>query len=163
MISESIKKQSKQIFQNIEAIFDVVNEENIFNMAGVFPIWKQLYHLLHSMDQNFVNPSDFTEPRFHSKNLNVIFMDTGNSLSRQQLWEYFLAVRKKIETYISGLNDDILEEIITFRDMRLTKMELIIAQFRHIFYHIGYIHCCFKILNGETPEYIGLYKVIPEK
>ena len=47
--------------------------------------------------------------------------------------------------------------------MNLTKLELILAQLRHIFYHIGYLHCCIKMEKGESPEYIGLYKVKPEK
>ena len=47
--------------------------------------------------------------------------------------------------------------------MELTKIELILAQLQRIFYHIGYFHCCIKIEKGETPEYIGLYKAVPEK
>ncbi len=43
---------------------------------------KQMYHLLHSIDQNFINPSDYREPAFHSENLNVIFMDSGDNLNR---------------------------------------------------------------------------------
>jgi hypothetical protein len=163
MISESIKMQSKQIFQNIDCIFDVVNEDNINNKTGVFPVWKQIYHMLHSIDQNFINPSDFSEPDFHSKNLNVIFLESNETLDRNQLYEYYQQIQKKIELYLNNLTDNILNEVIIFKDMKLTKMELIMAQFRHIFYHIGYLHCCFKLLNGETPEYIGLYKVIPEK
>jgi len=163
MISESIKTQSKQIFQNIDYIFNVINSENINNKIGVFPIWKQIYHLLHSIDQNFIDPSNFIEPDFHKKNLNVIFIDSNELLTKDQLFQYYQNVREKIELYLSSLTEDKLNEIIMFREMKLTKMELILSQFRHIFYHIGYLHCCFKLLNGETPEYIGLYKVIPEK
>jgi hypothetical protein len=46
--------------------------------------------------------------------------------------------------------------------MDLTRIELILAQFRHIFYHIGYLHCCLKIEKGRMPEYVGLYTTKPE-
>jgi len=40
---------------------------------------------------------------------------------------------------------------------------VILAQLRHIFFHVGYLHCCIKMEKGETPEYIGLYKAVQEK
>jgi len=163
MISNSIRRQSKQIFHNIENIFNAVTEESISSIIGVFPVWKQIYHLLHSMDQNFINPTNFSEPDFHTKNLNIIFLDTGDPLSFGQLFKYYKQVRAKLEAYLQGLNDTTLEETIRFRDMELTRLELLLAQFRHIFYHVGYLHCCLKLLNGETPEYAGLYNAIPEK
>jgi hypothetical protein len=163
VISDSIRTQSKQIFANIQSILDVVNEENLNSTIGVFPVWKQLYHLLHSMDQNFVDPADFTEPSFHTKNLDVIFLEAGESPGLARLVEYFEHVRVKIEAYIASLDDRSLEVTVAFRDMRLTRMELILAQFRHIFYHVGYLHCCFKTLNGKTPDYVGLYETIPER
>lgn len=163
MIADSIRKQSAQIFLNIQYIFDALNDENIDSRVGVFPLWKQVYHMLHSIDRNFIDPGNYAEPAFHEKNLNVIFMDSARSLTITQLRDYFGQIRSKISGYLDSLTDAFLEETIVFRDMKLSRMELILAQFRHIFYHIGYLHCCFKLLNGETPEYAGLYKVIPEK
>ena len=82
---------------------------------------------------------------------------------KNQTKQIFQNIKIKIQDYINKLDDKILEEIIIFNGMNITKLELILAQLRHIFYHIGYLHCCIKIEKGETPEYIGLYKVLPEK
>jgi len=50
MPAESIRKQSRQIFQNIEYLFDDI-EDDLFNKSiGGFPLGKQMHHLLHSMD-----------------------------------------------------------------------------------------------------------------
>jgi hypothetical protein len=163
MVSDSIRRQSKQIFQNIENIFGAVSEESMGSTVGVFPLWKQIYHLLHSMDQHFIDPADFSEPVFHTKNLNVIFLDMGDPLSRGQLINYYKQVRAKLEAYLRELTDAALNETIRFRDMEPTRLELLLAQFRHIFYHVGYLHCCLKLINGETPVYAGLYEAVPEK
>ena len=163
MIADSVRQQSIQIFKNIESIFDVVTDGNIGSRIGVFPVWKQLYHLLHSMDKNWIDPSDYVEPAFHVKNLDIIFLESDTALDRDTLYRYFIQVRERLETYLAGLDDAALERKIRFRDLELTGLELILAQFRHIFYHIGYLHCCFKLLHGETPEYAGLYQAVPEK
>jgi hypothetical protein len=163
MISASVRNQSIQIFQNIDEIFGVLSNENLSTSISGFPFWKQMYHLLHSMDQNFIDPNQFKQPAFHIKNMNFMEIKTNVILKKEQLYSYFLEIRSRLEKYLNLLDDNILNEIIVFRNMQLTKMELILAQFRHIFYHIGYLHCCLKLLNGETPEYIGLYKAVPEK
>ena len=90
-------------------------------------------------------------------------MDNENILTKEEIMDYYINVKDKIQKYIDELDDKILDELIIFNDLKLTKLELILAQLRHTFYHIGYLHCCIKMENGETPEYIGLYKVIPEK
>ena len=90
-------------------------------------------------------------------------MDNENKLTKEEIMDYYIKVKNKIQKYIDELDDKILDEIIRLNEMKLTKLELILAQLRHIFYHIGYLHCCIKIEKGETPEYIGLYKVMPEK
>jgi hypothetical protein len=163
MIADSLKRQSAQIFTNIEYLFDDIDDALMGKTIGGFPFWKQVYHMLHSMDKNFMDPAGFTEPDIHSKNLDIIFMDTGRTLSRQALLEYYGKVKSKTMNYLDSLDDAALEETVSFRDLRLTRMELALAQFRHIFYHIGYLHCCIRTEKGRTPEYVGIYKAIPEK
>jgi hypothetical protein len=76
---------------------------------------------------------------------------------------YFQEVKSRIEAYLESLTDETLEEIIHFNGFKVTRLELILAQHRHIMYHVGYLHCCLKIETGNAPEYIGLYKAQPEK
>jgi hypothetical protein len=163
MLADSIKNQTIQIFQNIEILLDTIPENEFDSLKGGFKTWKHFYHLIHSLDKNFIDPSNFVEPEFHKKNMNIIYLNDRNNLSKIEIENYYRNVKNKIQKYLNTLNNDTLEEEIYFNEMYLTKLELIMAQLRHIFYHIGYLHCCIKIEKGETPEYIGLYKVLPEK
>jgi len=163
MLTNSIQKQTKQIFQNIEILLEVIPADEFDTIKGGFKTWRHFYHLIHSLDKNFIDPGNYNEPEFHKKNLNIIYLDDGNKLSKDQIEKYYKEVKDKIQKYINELDEKALDEEITFHEMKLTKLELILAQLRHIFYHVGYLHCCIKTEKGETPEYIGLYKAVPEK
>lgn len=158
MLENSLKKQTIQIFQNIEILFEAIPEKEFDTIKGGFKTWRQFYHLIHSMDKNFIDPVNYIEPEFHKKNLNIIYIDDENKLTKDEIKEYYEYVKNKIQKYINELNETILEEKIKFNGEEYTRMELILAQIRHIFFHIGYLHCCIKTEKGETPEYKGLYK-----
>jgi hypothetical protein len=163
MLADSIKNQTIQIFQNIEILLDTIHENEFDSLKGGFKTWKHFYHLIHSLDKNFIDPINFVEPEFNKKNMSIIYLNDCNNLSKIEIKYYYRNVKNKIQKYLNTLNNETLEEEIYFNEMSLTKLELIMAQLRHIFYHIGYLHCCIKIEKGVTPEYIGLYKVLPEK
>jgi len=163
MLTDSIKNQTKQIFQNIEILFEAIPADEFESVKGGFITWRHFYHLIHSLDKNFIDPGNYNEPEFHKKNLNIIYLDDENKLSKEEIAEYYEKVKDKIQTYINELDEKVLDEEITFNEMKLTKMELILAQLRHVFYHVGYLHCCIKTEKGETPEYIGLYKAVPDR
>jgi len=163
MLADSVRNQTRQIFQNIEILLEVIPANEFDTVKGGFRTWKHFYHLIHSLDKNFIDPSNYVEPEFHKKNLNIIYLEDENKLKKSEIEIYYENVKNKIQKYLNDLNEEILENKIIFNGMELTKIELILAQLRHIFYHIGYLHCCIKIEKGETPEYIGLYKAVPEK
>jgi len=85
-------------------------------------------------------------------------LDDENKLGKDDIVKYYEIVKNKIQKYINELDEEILDEKIIFNEMSLTKMELILAQLRHIFYHIGYLHCNIKMEKGETPEYIRVVR-----
>jgi hypothetical protein len=157
MLANSVKNQTRQIFQNIEILLDAVPENEFDAIKGGFKTWKHFYHLIHSLDKNFIDPDNYIEPVFHKKSLNTIDIEDENILTKNEIKKYYKDVKFKTLEYINRLNDEILAEEINFNKMKFTKLELILAQLRHIFYHVGYLHCCIKIEKGETPEYIGLY------
>jgi hypothetical protein len=65
---------------------------------------------------------------------------TDTELSKEMLYDYFDKVRLKIISYIDNLNDAQLNER---QGGKLTRLGLILSQFRHMYAHIG-------ILNGVT-------------
>jgi hypothetical protein len=164
MLADSVKNQTKQIFQNIDILFDTIPENEFDTAKGGFKTWRHFYHLIHSMDKNFIDPENHMEPEIHKKNLNVIYIDDDdNKLTKDEIKNYYTNVKNKIEKYIRELDDRKLEEKMKFNGTEYTSLELILAQLRHIFYHVGYLHCCIKIEKGGTPEYIGLYETVLEK
>jgi len=163
MYYESVQRQSKQIFDNIEILFESIPENEFRSIKGGFPTWKNFYHCIHSLDKNFIDPTKYQEPDFHEKNMDVIYLDTPKILSKKDLFSYYQNVKEKTNNYLNNLTDEILIEKVLLNNTEYTRLELVLAQLRHVFYHVGYIHCCLKIEKGDTPEYIGLYKRIPDK
>jgi len=72
MLENSVKNQSKQIFKNIEILFETIPENEFNTIKGGFKTWKHFYHLIHSLDKYFIDPSNYNEPIIHKKNLNII-------------------------------------------------------------------------------------------
>jgi len=163
MLADSIRNQTRQIFQNIEILLEVIPADEFDAIKGGFKTWKHFYHLIHSLDRNFIDPGNYVEPEFHKKNLNIIYLEDENKLTKDKIEKYYEDVKNKIQRYLNELKEETIEDKVIFNGMELTKMEMILAQLRHVFYHVGYLHCCIKIEKGETPEYIGLYKATPEK
>ena len=103
------------------------------------PLWKHIYHTLHSLDLWFINPRDKNqfEPSIHSENLNNLDAVSSKTLSRNDIDNYFSQIRIKIDKYISNLTD---EELLDFpENCEYTKFTLILAQFRHLHTHMGMI------------------------
>lgn len=163
MYYESIQRQSKQIFDNIDILFDSIPDDEFDSIKGGFPTWKNFYHCIHSLDKNFIDPSKYQEPGLHEKNMDVIYLITPRILSKKELMDYYQIVKDKVNNYLDNLTDALLLEKAVLNNNEYTRLELILAQLRHVFYHVGYIHCCIKMEKGSTPEYIGLYKRIPDK
>jgi len=163
MYFKSVQTQTVQIFENLEIIIESIPEEKFQSTIGGFPIWKNLYHCIHSLDKNLIDPASYSEPCFHEKNMDVIYLETTTKLSKNQLINYYLEVKQKIMNYLNLLTDKKLLEKVYLNEKYYTRLELILAQLRHVFYHVGYLHCCIKIEYENTPEYIGLYKRVPDK
>jgi hypothetical protein len=161
MLATGVRNQSQQIFQNIEILLDSISEEEFGSKKGGFPTWKHFYHLIHSLDKNLIDPEGFIEPAIHHKNMDIIYLDTEPELTKTEITTYYSATKDKVQEYLITLTDSKLEETLSFKDLRLTRLELILAQLRHIFYHVGYLHCCLKMERGNTPEYVGIYKSVP--
>jgi hypothetical protein len=65
ILTEIIRKQTHILFDNIKETLDSYNTDLIQEQNNLWPIWKQFYHMLHSLDEWFINPLDFREPAIH--------------------------------------------------------------------------------------------------
>ncbi|MDD4492955.1 MAG: DinB family protein [Eubacteriales bacterium] len=144
-IVNSIKTSTDLMFHNLKIAMKTCDWKAEICEA---PMWRYIYHTLHSCDKYFINPHVYTEPPFHHNGMDWPDSPCETVLDEHQLWEYYEFVREKTLAYISSLDD---EQICAVPDgCCSSRFELILSQFRHMYVHIG-------ILNGVTIEITGQY------
>lgn len=160
-LNEIIDDQTKRALWEVKNIIDCV-PDCLWNKEYCdMPLWKHIYHTLHSLDLWFINPRDknYLEPSIHSENLNNLDAVTSKTLSRNDIDNYFSQIRIKIDKYISNLTD---EELLDFpENCEYTKFTLILAQFRHLHTHMGMIMGFIIDDTGLWPNVLGLTQPIP--
>ncbi len=156
-MNELIINQTKVLLKNIQTTLDYISDDFYYKKINGFLVWKQAYHQLNSLDRNFIYNPDYEYPSFHTEGLNKIEHENNEIIEKKVLLDYFSKIRKDIELYLESLDDSQLAEKIKFMDMELTRFDMILAQFRHVMWHIGFLHCSIKLDAGTMPEYIGLY------
>lgn len=157
-----IAEQTKRALWEIKNVIDCV-PDNLWNKEYCdMPLWKHIYHTLHSLDLWFINPRDknYFEPSIHSENLNNLDAVSSKTLSRNDIDNYFSQIRIKIDKYIPNLTD---EELLDFpENCEYTKFTLILAQFRHLHTHMGMIMGFIIDDTGLWPNVLGLTYPIPQ-
>ena len=146
-LCEMIKKQTDANFLNLITAIKTYDRE--VSVCGT-PAWRFVYHTIHSADKWFFNPYIYEEPAFHEEGMDDPYSPCGIVLSDDELLEYLYKVRKKTAAYLGTLTDEMLGEFPEKCDM--SRLELILMQFRHISTHIG-------MLNGLTMEKTGKFPV----
>lgn len=124
------------------------------------PIWKHVYHMLHSLDQWFLNPRQYADPPFHVENLNNIDIACDEYLSRADLNRYFDDIKCKIMKNLEATVDaDLLDHPPGCEWQRFTLM---LAQHRHLHTHMGMLMGFIIADTGRWPFVVGLTRDIPE-
>jgi hypothetical protein len=118
------------------------------------PIWKHVYHALHSLDKWFINPDCYEEPFFHEPNLNSLEIKSFNTLSKNELIEYYDSIKIKIMEYLNTITDESLSEKPD--GCTYTRLALILGQYRHLCCHMANINCTTIIQTGKWPRIVGL-------
>ena len=142
-----IKQQTDANFLNL--ITTVKTYDRNALICGA-PAWRYVYHTIHSADKWYFNTFVYDEPDFHKEGLDNPDIPCDVELSDEQLLEYLDRVRKKTADYLDSLSDDMLGGFPEKCD--ISRLELILMQFRHISTHIG-------MLNGLTIEKTGKFPV----
>ena len=86
-----IAEQTKRALWEIKNVIDCVPDSLWNNEYCDMPLWKHIYHTLHSLDLWFINPLDknYFEPSIHSENLNNLDAVSSKTLSRNDIDNYF--------------------------------------------------------------------------
>jgi hypothetical protein len=146
----NIKNQTEVLFVNAGICLKTCNLN--FVLCDM-PIWKHCYHMLHSLDQWFINPNEYTQPDFHEPNLNSLDILSEKVLSRELLFDYLENIKIKITNYLNSLSDDML--YIIPNGCVSNRLGFVLSQFRHFYAHLGNINGTTIIETNEWPRVIG--------
>ena len=146
----AIKLNTEALFNNANIMLQTCNLD--FILCDM-PIWKHVYHMLHSCDQWYINPSEYTEPDFHEPNLNSLDIKSTKILSRDELLQYLASVKLKIMKYLDELTDEMLYDIPSC--CKSNRLGIIFSQFRHFYAHLGNINATTIIETNKWPRVVG--------
>ena len=156
---EIIKDQTKRALWSINNVIDCVPDEYWNKAYCEMPLWKHIYHTLHSLDMWFINPRKYSEPIFHMKDLNNLDVVTDKILSRSELKHYFQDIDNKINRYLERLTEEML--LAKPDNCEWTRFALILGQHRHLHSHMGMLMGFIIAETGLWPRVIGLEGDIP--
>lgn len=146
------------IRQNVEVLFTnaaiMLETCDLDFVLCDMPIWKHVYHMLHSCDQWTINPYEYTEPDFHTPGLNSLDDPSGQPLSWEALWAYLGQVRGKILAYVDTLTDERLSQAP--EGCASNRLGLILSQMRHFYAHLGNINGTTIMATNQWPWVIGV-------
>lgn len=154
-----IEDEANRALWEVDNVIHCVPDQLWNRLYCEMPLWKHIYHMLHSLDQWYIDPNVYAQPAFHEEGLNNLDFDSKTSLSRGDIENYFAEVKKKIVAYDAGLTDDILLQ--KPEKCRWTRFELILAQHRHLHAHMGMIMGFIVEDTGMWPKTLGLERDIP--
>ncbi len=159
---EIIEDQTNRALWEIKNVIDCVPDELWNKEYCDMPLYKHIYHMLHSLDLWYINPRDIlnTEPEIHEENLNNLDAQSYKKLSRKDINDYYDDIKYKIKNYVSSLSD---KQLLEYPDYcEYTKFTLIIAQFRHLHTHMGMIMGFIIDDTHLWPNVLGLENPIPK-
>lgn len=159
---EIMEEQTNRALWEVKNVIDCVSDELWDKKYCDMPCWKHIYHMLHSLDQWYINPKDpnFQEPAIHEKDLNNLDVVSDKVLSRKEINFYFTSIEEKIQGYIKELTEEQLLEYPTNCDY--CRFTLILAQFRHLHSHLGMVMGFIIHDTGFWPRVLGLECSIPK-
>ena len=156
-----IRDQTQRALWEVGNVIDCIPDELWDRPYCEMPLWKHVYHMLHSLDLWYINPHDphYTEPSFHTPNLNNLDVVTEGRLTREQITDYFTQIKIRLSNYLDSLTDDAL--LTCPENCEYTRFTLILAQFRHLHSHMGMLMGFIIEATGQWPTVLGLTRPIP--
>lgn len=149
-----IKDQTQRSLWSLHNVIDCIPDNIWSKLYCGTPLWKHVYHTLHSLDRCYINPYLFEEPKFHIDGLNDLNTPTIEFLSRDTLKEYANQVEGKINAFLNTFAEETLLE--RPEQCPFTRFQLIFAQHRHLDMHIGMLMGFIITEKGRWPKVLGL-------
>lgn len=156
-----ITDQTARALWEMNNIISCIPDELWNKSYCAMPMWKHVYHMLHSLDLWFINPSDpqYQEPDIHVKDLNNLDIISEKSLTRREIADYAAKTGQKIMTYLGQLTAG--ELLSRPENCEYSRFTLIMAQHRHLHTHMGMLMGFIIDETGLWPRVLGLEHEIP--
>jgi hypothetical protein len=148
-----LSRHTENSFTSIRILLETFNDDDFTETINGFPVWRQFYHMLNSIDRIFVDPVDYRYPEFHREGMNNIEIACEGGLDKETLFRYFERIEHAVRAYLSSVGESELFERSSHETIEMTRLDHILAQLRHIAWHIGYLHACAKVKYGRTPDH----------
>ena len=157
ILLNSLKNQFFASFSMLEKVLDICPDELRNKKESGFIFWQQLFHTL-AIEQYFYRDgnTEFLEVEpFKGKNLYPHRMekDPEGILTKDDLRKFCSETREIAEKWFNGKDDNWLKLSSNFPN-KVTNHETILAQIRHIMYHVGHSEAIFRENGIEAGEYI---------
>lgn len=147
---KTIVEQTQILFANVETTLDSIEDSQLYDINICdWTLGEQIYHMLHSFDQWFINPNRYEPAIPYQK------VTQDRKLARSELIEFYSSIKLKISSYLEHLK---VGDLATQPpECEFNRLALVLGQYRHLMYHIGLIHGCFRVYTkGTFPAYHGL-------
>ncbi len=162
LLTQIIFNQTKILFENIA---NQIMSADLSCMVDNVNNSRFLFHTIHSMDKYFINPYQYNyevnELIDISEDYSVISQQRegyraaeGFVIPREKLQCYFDFVKAKIENYLAALTDEELTQCPP--NCPYTRLDLILAQFRHAMFHAGMSEIVTFNTKGQWIAWAGL-------
>ncbi len=91
-----IKDQTYRSRQSLHNVVQGIPDKYWGITYSEIPIWRHIYHTVHSLDKWYVNPARYEEPEFHIKKLDDLnVVDINTQISHEQIEKYMINVFRK--------------------------------------------------------------------
>ena len=107
----SINEQASRLFVNTEHLLAYVDDGLLTAPISKWPLWRQIYHMLHSMDQWFINPFEYEDERDGGFDLAALNTTTSATpLTKSELSACYARIKNKTVRYLESLTVQKLSE-----------------------------------------------------
>ncbi|XMB66552.1 DinB family protein [Mycoplasmatota bacterium zrk1] len=152
-----LKNQYLLVFQMLETLLKEVSEETYIKKVGGYFFWQQILHALMGSHFWFRSSNEpFVEPYLDRGYFPELEKEAKNVMTKDELLEFSRQVRLQVDEYFNTRDDKWLSDKSVLYS-KLTNLEIITMQIRHLMYHTGYCSALMNIEEDYKLEWIDYF------
>jgi hypothetical protein len=154
---KTCKTQFFVSFSMLEKLIEQCPEEIWGIKAGGFVYWQQLLHALAGTNFWMRLPGEeFSEPFAERKVYPELDKEPEGIVTREEMLEYKDTVKSICESFFEGKEDAYLTKSSCIYD-KITNLDLVFMQIRHIQYHVGHCNSILRERSLEAVDWLDYF------